>query len=169
MRYVDFDGVILDTDEALFYEWRKNPDRHLLPIEDKIRYIQNSDWERILHESEEINNALYILKSSDPRDYQILTKVHSFEEGMAKVKFLREADVKQNVILVPYKLKKTDVVNAKFHVLIDDTLKNLDDWLLAGGYPMFFDLKMNNIDNFGQENIQGYQRVRRIDTKIRFK
>ena len=34
---------------------------------------------------------------------------------------------------------------------------------------MFFDLKMNNIDNFGKENIQGYQRVRRIDTTIRFK
>ena len=24
MRYIDFDGVILDTEDVLFYEWGKN-------------------------------------------------------------------------------------------------------------------------------------------------
>ena len=44
MKYIDFDGVILDTEGILFEEWRKIPDRHLLPPIEKIRHIQNRDW-----------------------------------------------------------------------------------------------------------------------------
>ena len=38
MVYIDFDGVILDTEGLLFEEWRKNPNRHFLPESEKIKY-----------------------------------------------------------------------------------------------------------------------------------
>ncbi len=164
MRYIDFDGVILDTEDILFYEWRKNPNRHLLDISDKINYIKNSDWKKILNESPIINDSIYILKNTDPKESIILTKIHSLEnEGYEKIKYLRKLRVLQNIILVPYNLKKTDLVNAKNNILIDDCLKNLDDWINSEGYPMFFDKKQNNIDSWGEYNKKGYQKILKIN------
>ena len=59
MVYVDFDGVILDTEELLFYEWRKNENRHLLSEFDKIKYIQKTDWSYVINNSKIINDSLY--------------------------------------------------------------------------------------------------------------
>ena len=61
-KYFDFDGVILDTSPLLFEEWKKNPDRHSLPESEKIKYIQNADWKKIINNSREINDAIYCLK-----------------------------------------------------------------------------------------------------------
>ena len=51
MVYIDFDGVILDTEGLLFEEWRKNPNIHNLTENDKIKYIQKSDWNYIINNS----------------------------------------------------------------------------------------------------------------------
>ena len=40
MRYIDFDGVILDTEDHLFYDWYKIPNYHKLTEED----IQLADY-----------------------------------------------------------------------------------------------------------------------------
>lgn len=160
MLYIDFDGVILDTEDVLFEEWRKNPDSLILPETEKIKYIQNKDWNYILNNSEIINDAIKYLNMMDPSKSFILTKVHSLRnEGMEKIKWLREKGVKQNVILVPYMLKKTDVVDAYGNILIDDCLKNLDDWKANGGNPIFFDMDDDNIDSWQQPNIKRYQKV----------
>ena len=42
--YIDFDGVILDTEDLLFEDWRKIPNHKNLSEEEKIKYIQNIDW-----------------------------------------------------------------------------------------------------------------------------
>ena len=166
MRYIDFDGVILDTEDLLFEEWRKNPNRFSLPEEEKIKYIQRANWREILHNSNVINDAIYILKNMDIKDTVILTKVHSLiNEAAEKIKYLRENNVKQQIIIVPYTLKKCEVVDAYGNILIDDSLKNLDEWELSGGYPMFFDKKETNIDPWNKYNENGYQRVLRIDEK----
>lgn len=158
--YIDFDGVILDTEGLLFEEWRKNSDRHKLSEMEKIRYIQNSDWDYIINNSDIINDSIYYLKHIDPSQSNILTKIHSLDnEGMAKIKWLRENGVKQNIILVPYMFKKTDVVDANGNVLIDDCLKNLDHWVNANGYPVFFDINDDGYDSWQQPNIKKYQKV----------
>lgn len=110
MIYNDFDGVILDTSDLLFREWRKNPMRHYLPDEDKVIYIKNSDWKYIVDDSPVINDAIYILNNMNYKDSAILTKVHSLNEGYEKIKYLRNNNVKQDIILVPYKIKKTELV-----------------------------------------------------------
>ena len=165
MRYIDFDGVILDTEELLFEEWRKNPNRFNLPEEVKIKYIQDSNWKEIVNNSKIINDSIYILKNIDPNDNAILTRIHSLYEGEEKIKFLRRHGVKQEIILAPYKLRKDEVVSAKDNILIDDSLRNLKQWVSSGGYPMFFDKEETNIDPWGMYNEKGYQRVLRIDEK----
>ena len=165
MRYIDFDGVILDTEDLLFYEWRKNPYRHSLPESEKIKYIQESDWHKILNESPIINDAIYILKHMNPKESAILTKVHSDYEASEKNIFLRSQGVMQEIISVPYNERKCDIVDPKNNILIDDSVKNLSEWEEKGGYPMFFDRKENNIDSWGMLNDKGYQRVLRIDVK----
>lgn len=166
MRYIDFDGVILDTEDLLFEEWRKNPNRHLLPPMAKIQYIHDADWKYILENSPEINDSFYILKNLNPNQNAILTKIHSMSnEGYSKIKFIRNKGIEIPIYLVPYPKKKTDIVEAYGNILVDDGLRNLDEWVEAGGYPMFFDKEETNIDPWGQHNTKGYQRVLRIDTK----
>lgn len=166
MRYIDFDGVILDTEDILFYNWRLNNDRFNLTEQDKINYIINSNWKQIINESKELNDALYILKNSNINAFTILTKVHSMDnEGYEKIRFLRDNNIKQNVILVPYQFKKTDIVNARNNILIDDSVSNLIDFENNGGYPMFFNKYNNDYDSWGLKN--KYQKVRRIDDLMR--
>ncbi len=167
MRYVDFDGVILDTEELLFGSLRKLPNYDDLKEEDIVKYLQDINWRNILNSSSVINDSLYILKNSSIDDFIILTKIHSVDnEGIEKVRYLRENGIKQNIILVPYKAKKSDVVNAKGNILIDDCLKNLSEWQQDNGYPMFFDKNDTNIDSWNVPNTFGYQRVKKIDEEL---
>lgn len=160
MVYIDFDGVILDTEELLFKEWRKNPNHSLLPEKSKIRYIQEVDWEFILNHSDMIHDSIYYLKNMDPKDSAILTKIHSLtNEGVAKVNWIRSHDILQNVILVPYPLKKCDMVDANGNILVDDSLKNLDDWSKCNGTPIFFDMDDDNYDSWDRFNVKGYEKV----------
>ncbi len=160
MLYIDFDGVILDTEELLFKKWRQNPDRHSLPEIEKIKYIQAQDWEYILNNSSIVNDSVYYLKQMDPNESAILTKVHSLEnEGAAKVKWIRDQGIKQDIILVPHMLKKTDMVDATGNTLIDDSIRNLSEWEANQGYPLFFDIDNDGLDSWHQPNDKGYRRV----------
>ena len=169
VRYIDFDGVILDTSDLLFHEWRKNPLHHTLSEEEKIEYIKNCDWEYIVYNAPVINDSLYILKNMNPKNSFILTTFHSLNEGAFKFKRLREEGVKQNIILVPYTLEKFEAVVPRGSILVDDKLGNLTGWKKSGGIPLFFDKNGNNYDDWGIYNDKGYQRVRRIDEKVRRK
>lgn len=160
MLCIDFDGVILDTEPLLFEEWRKNPNRHSLPEIEKIKYIQNSDWKHIIYDSRIINDSIYYLKQLNPSTSIVLTKIHSLEnEAKEKVKWLREKGVRQDIILVPYYLNKTDMVDARDNTLVDDCLKNLDEWENCGGKSIFFDIDGDNIDSWHQPNVKGYQKI----------
>lgn len=160
MLYIDFDGVILDTEDLLFEEWRKMPNHHLLSEEEKIKYIQNSNWKEILNNSAIINDSVYYLKQMDPTKSFILTKIHSLSnEGKSKVDWIRKNGIKQTVIVVPYRLKKTDIVDAYNNILIDDCLRNLDDWTNNNGEAIFFDINNDNYDSWNKPNVKGYQKV----------
>ena len=123
--YVDCDGVILDSEIWLFDEEYKS--LNIKTEEEKIIYIQKKSWDQILRKSQAISNAIEILK--ELKDVAILTKVHSMKnEGVAKIKLFRYLGLENQIILVPYTLKKTDVVCATGNILVDDTVHNLDDW-----------------------------------------
>ena len=86
-KYVDCDGVIFDSITYLFNDEYKS--LNITEESEKIKYLQKIDWNKVLRESEIINNAINILKELN--DVAILTKVNSMEnEGVAKIKCFRE-------------------------------------------------------------------------------
>lgn len=158
-KYIDCDGVVFDSEIWLFDDEYRS-----LKIKeefDKIKYIQNKDWNEILSKSEIINDAISILK--DLRDFAILTKVHSMEnEGVAKIKLFRSFDIRNEIILVPFELKKTDVVDPRGNLLVDDTVHNLDDWKEQGGISIFFNKDNLDVDGWGKGNSK-YPKIKSLD------
>ena len=149
MIYFDCDGTILDTEDLLFEEWRKNPDRANLPSGAKIDYIRKADWRSILYDAPILSNSIEILKEIDPMKSAILTKIHSRDnEGKWKEIYFREKGVKQKIIFVPYYCKKTEIVIARGNELVDDCLKNVRDWQDNEGEAYFFDIDGNSNNLF---------------------
>ena len=154
--YIDFDGVIINSERLLFdnnfFEQEK---KGLIKCEeDKIKYIQNINWFKILNECEIINNSIDILKNLK-HNFSILTKIHSMEnEAVAKIKKIRELGIINEIILSPYTVNKEDLVPAKNNVLVDDTVRNLDLWKNSGGIPIFFNKDNLDIDGWNIKNIE---------------
>ena len=152
-KYIDFDGVIKDTYQTLFDDYYNG-------ISD-TEHVIKKDWLYVLEKSPIINNAITLINELD--NVSICTRIYSLEnEGVAKIKDLRYMGVKCDIILVPYQLKKTDVVDAYGNILVDDAIFNLDEWCKCGGIPIFFDNHGNNIDGFEVEN-KRYVRTRTLD------
>ena len=150
-KYIDFDGVIMDTYMPLFEDYLAKKAKGIYV--DDTEHVINKNWQEVLDNSLVIEDAITIIKELNPENTAILTRIHSLEnEGVAKIKFLREIGIKCNIILVPYPVKKTDIVLAKDNILVDDAIFNLDEWYSAGGIPIFFDTYKNNIDGWGVEN-----------------
>lgn len=160
--YIDFDGVILNTTPHIFDEWLDNNDDINIKELEKIEYIKGRNWHKILREASVIDDAISVLKDMDIKNTAILTKVHSLEnEGTEKIRFLRENGVKLDVVLVPYPLKKTDVVEASGNILIDDTVHNLDDWNKCGGECIFFNQNDFDVDEWHSLNLK-YPKIKTL-------
>ncbi len=157
MNYIDFDQVILATEEELFKEYLEKKDQGIKL--DKQKYIEEFDWDWLVFNSEVIADAIEIIKSV-PND-KILTKVHSLKEASAKIKFLRANNVTNEIIIVPGNHKKTDLVSAKGNILIDDAVHNLDDWSNAGGIAYFFNKDNLDTDNWGVTNTK-YKKINNL-------
>ncbi len=158
-KYIDFDGVIKDTYMPLFedYLYLKSIGYDV----DDLTHVINKNWSHVLDNSPIMNDAIGIINSLD--NAYVCTRIHSLEnEGVAKVKDLRRLGLKCDIILVPYLLKKTDMVSAKGNILVDDAVFNLDEWREAGGIPIFFDNRGTNKDGFGVEN-KNYVKTRTLE------
>ena len=96
------------------------------------------DWEYWIWQAGVLGDAINILKNYDPRNVDILTKVHSLQEARAKLNFFRSNGVRNNVIIVPDGCSKSSVVDAFNNVLVEDSNSNLDDWNMHHGIPIYF-------------------------------
>ena len=157
MNYIDFDQVILATEEELFKEYLEKKAEGIKL--EKQKYLEEFDWDWLVFNSEVIADAIEIIKSV-PND-KILTKVHSLKEASAKIKFLRANNVTNEIIIVPGNHKKTDLVSAKGNILIDDAVHNLDDWSNAGGIAYFFNKDNLDTDNWGVTNTK-YKKINNL-------
>lgn len=153
--YIDFDGVILDTDVLLDKDFSK------VSNISRSDFVKNYDWDKLVNSSDIINNSVYNLKNTK-YDVGILSKISSIKEGVAKVKYLRKNKVLANIHLVPTELAKSDIVEAKGNILIDDKLYNLDEWNKNGGISIFFNKNNNNFDIRGNENTR-YKKICNLD------
>lgn len=136
VKYIDCDGVILDTETGLFDEYhelkKSNPELK------KRQYLHDLDWEYWIWQAGVIGDAIEILKNYDPRGVDILTRVHSLQEARAKLNYFREHKVRNNVIIVPDGIAKSSTVDAFNNVLVEDSNGNLDDWSEHHGIPIYF-------------------------------
>ena len=160
-KYIDFDGVIMDTYMALFRDYFEKQAQGMYV--DDTEHVIHKNWEEVLGNSLFINDSIEIIKELNPETTAILTRIHSLEnEGVSKIKLLRAHDIKCSIILVPYLVKKTDVVPAEGNILVDDAIFNLNEWEKAGGIPIFFDTHSSNIDGWGVENTK-YVKTRTLE------
>ncbi len=134
--YLDCDGVILDT---ITRSYAVLKEMKIESEEEITRFYTNLDWDDLILSSGEIAGATNkIKKLTEKFDVEILTHVTSENEIISKKKYFAEKLPGINIIFVPKPIKKTDVVEAKGAILVDDYSLNLDDWLLKGGIPVKF-------------------------------
>lgn len=150
--YIDFDGVILNTWEIFYNQYCQKYNTTVLE-ERKIKDIMvNSDWDKVLKESEIINDIINnLIELSNKYNIIILTKVNCLSEKNSKLKYLNNVGI-ENIVFVGYEQQKSSVVNPNGKILIDDDIQNLDDWSNNGGISLFFNSKHENIDSYGRLN-----------------
>lgn len=138
--YIDFDGVIMDTITKTYEMMEKEQIDKTDDV--KVRnFYQNINWEKLLRETNEINNALSkVKKLNDSEEFNvaILTHVNSLNEAVQKVKFIRKFYNDITIIPVPKAISKTQMVHTKDAILVDDYTKNLIEWKKEGGIGIKF-------------------------------
>lgn len=139
IKYIDCDGVILDTETGLFDTYHELKKKY--PELKKRQYLHDLDWEYWINHAEVINDAILLLREFDPKDTEILTRVHSLQEARAKINFFRKNGVENNVIIVPDGMPKSSIVDAYGNVLVEDSNSNLADWDNHRGIPIYFGSK----------------------------
>lgn len=136
IKYIDCDGVILDTETGLFDEYHELKKAN--PNLKKRQYLHDMDWEYWIWQAGVLNDAVEILKNFDPKNVDILTRVHSLNEARAKINYFRNNGVRNNVIIVPDGIVKSSVVDPFQNVLVEDSNSNLEDWDSHLGIPIFY-------------------------------
>lgn len=152
--FIDFDGVIFDTEKRVVELKNKNPNISW------NEFFENLDWFKLLDESKIINNSIdYILEGQTKgRQIQILTKIHTLLEMHAKVNILRKLNVEVPILFVPPHVKKSQIyLPSNGEILVDDSLKNLVDWKNNGGKGIYFNEDLKDIQEF--ETIKSLKRV----------
>ena len=78
--FIDFDGVILDT-QYFITKHKKD-----FPNLSWSEYLKIINWHELINEAKEINDSISILKSlNNKNNIFILTKIHTLDEGKEKV------------------------------------------------------------------------------------
>lgn len=150
--YVDFDGIIADSWPIIV---KKYYDMYLTDNieEKKLREMfKVCDWNEILKECKKNENNIKTLEKLEKFNVTILSKINSDSERKAKEKFLIDNNLKVSIKTVNIDSKKTDVVEAKNNILIDDEIKNLKDWKKSGGIGILYSKNKDGKDSDGMLN-----------------
>lgn len=143
--YIDFDGVICNTIEITY----KMIEKQGIDKNDTLavsNFYRDLDWNKVLDVCTNINKSMDNigkLMSSGKFNIAILTHVNSMAEIIAKVNYIRKYLKDVTIIPVPKSISKTKMINARFSILVDDYVGNLDEWKAAGGIGVRFDLDMD--------------------------
>ena len=144
--YLDFDGVIADTIVVTY----KMIEERGIDINDRPKvceFYRTLNWFNLLSNIDQINNSIkYIkkLQSSGLYNMAILTTVNSLEEISAKKEYIRKFGLNLPIISVPKGVSKSELVDAKQAILVDDYGGNLYPWEKAGGIGVKFSNKESN-------------------------
>lgn len=148
--YIDFDGVILDSEERMLdrkYSVGLHNHKSEKEFEDYFDYtnIHPEEWDYIIREAKSINDSVEVIRELEKlkKKIAILTKIHTLYEMKVKVEDLRNnRKIKCPIIFVPPGVKKHDVIIPKGQLLIDDSNKNIKLWIENGGEGYIFDKEL---------------------------
>ena len=135
--FIDFDGVILDSQDHFLIDMKDNID-----FDDWFDYLNSLDWHKFLRQCNEIDDSIDVLRKLQELKQlrAIITSIHSLNEMKEKLIYLREKELYVPVLYVPPKTKKSDVyLPKKDDILVDDKVRNCIDWENAGGTSILFD------------------------------
>lgn len=153
--FIDFDGVILDSEEKMLERKYNLGLCNHKSKEEFDRYFEYTnthpeEWEHIIRDAKSINNSVEIIKELEnlKRKIAILTKIHTLQEMKVKTEVLREElKIFCPVIFVPPGIKKHQVIIPNGQLLIDDSKKNIIGWKENGGTGLIFDSSIENDTN----------------------
>ena len=135
--YIDFDGVILDSEERMLdrkYSIGLHNHKDANEFNEYFNYtnLHPEEWNYIIREASSINNSVEIIA--------ILTKIHSLYEMRVKIEDLREhRRISSPLLFVPPGVDKHDVEKPNGKILIDDSKTNIRLWIENGGKGFIFD------------------------------
>lgn len=143
--YLDCDGVILDTipaiDKALQkvgYTYKRQSKNEPFMKD----FLKNKfNWEEEIELIPILDDSVNKIKKLDKENIfniKILTHVISDKEAKAKEKLFAKLLPNIEVITVPKDIKKTEMVEVKNSILVDDFLPNVVDFNSEGGIGIKF-------------------------------
>lgn len=134
--YLDCDGVILDT---INNSYRMIKEKGITTRDEVNEFYQNLNWNDLIRDSGEIDNSIAKIKKLESYfDISILTHVISGKEASAKIKYFKKVLPNIEVIIVPKRIEKADLINPYSSILVDDFVPNLEKWEEKGGISIKF-------------------------------
>ena len=145
--YLDLDGVILDSEQRMLerkydvgFHDQKDPKQFDAYFEYTNSHLE--EWDYIIRGAKSINNSVEIVKELQQlkKRIAILTKIHTLYEMRVKVDDLRNnRGITIPIIFVPPEVKKHEVIIPNNQLLVDDSKKNIRNWIINGGRGLIFD------------------------------
>ena len=147
--FIDFDGVILDSEARMLerkYDLGLRDHKNKNEFNKYFEYtnLNPKEWDYIIREAKSINNSVKIIKELEKMkiNIAILTKIHTLYEMKIKLEELRKKNIICPVFFVPPGIRKHQVVIPNKQLLIDDSEKNIKEWIANGGNGLIFDSKI---------------------------
>lgn len=135
-KFIDFNGVILDTESRMIELKRQYPGLTW------NEFANTLDWDFLLRTSPVIDDAIALLREVSQKDSEttILTNIDLVAEEIAKVHFLRSRGITLPIQFVPPSVQKADIyIPTKNDILVDDRPDNVMFWNQRGGKGYLFD------------------------------
>ncbi len=141
--YLDCDGVIFNTMETSFNMMKE------LGLDSKkcedldYFFIHVIDWNYLIYKSGIINNAILKIRTIKEKnifkDVKILTKLSgNLGEELVKRRLFSKLLPDIEVITLPFKEHKDEIVDPVGNILVEDNLSNFDRWENAHGVAVLF-------------------------------
>lgn len=165
MIYIDFDGVIVDTWPEITNEYFKKFKSYDIE-ETRLRELfVEINWNEILKNSKINEKNISLLRNLDYGSIAILTKINTLKEKNAKIKFLKEKSIKCDIIFVDIDSSKSQAVVVENNILIDDELKNLNEWVEKDGIGILYSKNADHKDSNGELNTK-YEEICELATYL---
>ena len=132
----DFDGVYLDS-QRIFAQAMKEENS----LERWMEYLNSINWKKFLRECDEIPHATEVFLELQELNILrgFITRIHSFEEGIEKSRFVREKGlIVPMYYVLPDQPKSLVYMPNKKVILLDDKEENAKEWEESGGKSIVF-------------------------------